>query len=243
VSTCEEPTVADDTNAPVTAEGLRERLTEVITRWALMYPLGNYGIWSTAGASRDQLTKIAEDIAAGWGRDIADRVLAALAGDPGDLPTRMLTKAREAGFVYDRSALIGFDWDDYLKAVVKAVASVRWEHAAHIAARLADAERRAEHAEEGAQLSSERLAEVRTERDALADEMDDMEGVITDLGVVRLQLQEERDALKAARCPSCDHLAEHHQPEGCWYAVTTGAIDLDLVCPCTVPDTALDGGE
>jgi len=39
--------------------------------------------------------------------DLADAVLAALAGDPGDLPARMLAKAREAGFVYDRSALIG----------------------------------------------------------------------------------------------------------------------------------------
>lgn len=37
------------------------------------------------------------------------------------------------------------------------------------------------------------------------------------------------------RCPSCDHLTSIHQPEGCWYTVTTGRPDTDLVCACSVP--------
>lgn len=43
----------------------------------------------------------------------------------------------------------------------------------------------------------------------------------------------ERAALKAARCPSCDHLTTDHRSDGCWYAVTTGTPGRDLVCPCT----------
>lgn len=93
---------------------------------------------------------------------------------------------------------------------------------------------RAEHAEEGAQLSSERLGEVRTERDALADEMDDMEGVISDLGVVRLQLQ---DAIGRVRA-----LADQ------WVAQADVADDPHGLVPvlATVGRTvlaALDGGE
>lgn len=40
------------------------------------------------------------------------------------------------------------------------------------------------------------------------------------------------------RCPSCDHRVDLHQPDGCWYTVTTGAADRDLVCPCVVPIAA-----
>jgi hypothetical protein len=49
-----------------------------------------------------------------------------------------------------------------------------------------------------------------------------------------VEAEAERDALKAARCPSCDHLTGHHQQDGCWYAVTTGFADRDLVCPCAL---------
>ncbi len=35
-----------------------------------------------------------------------------------------------------------------------------------------------------------------------------------------------------ARCPSCEHQARYHQPEGCWYTVTAGTIDQNSVCPC-----------
>lgn len=104
---------------------------------------------------------IARDAA---GRDV-DTILAALVQlrDTGDPCERMLTKAREAGFVYDRSALIGFDWDDYLKAVIKAVASVRDEHATHLVARLAVAEHTAEREVAEHQVTRERLNESRAE--------------------------------------------------------------------------------
>jgi hypothetical protein len=61
----------------VTAEGPRERLTDVATTWALMYPLANWP-WpgrTLAGADAEHLDAIARDIAAAWGADIADRVL------------------------------------------------------------------------------------------------------------------------------------------------------------------------
>lgn len=45
------------------------------------------------------------------------------------------------------------------------------------------------------------------------------------------------------RCESCDHLAEHHQPEGCWYSVTIGAEGRNLVCPCAVPRVDLAAPE
>lgn len=35
------------------------------------------------------------------------------------------------------------------------------------------------------------------------------------------------------RCASCDHTWDMHQPEGCWYTVTHGRLDADLVCPCS----------
>jgi hypothetical protein len=37
------------------------------------------------------------------------------------------------------------------------------------------------------------------------------------------------------RCPSCDHLPAMHQPDGCWYTITTGTPGESLNCPCTVP--------
>lgn len=39
-------------------------------------------------------------------------------------------------------------------------------------------------------------------------------------------------SIRAKRCASCDHLASFHQPEGCWYSVTVGTLDQNLVCPC-----------
>jgi hypothetical protein len=53
------------------------------------------------------------------------------------------------------------------------------------------------------------------------------------------QLTDHRAALKRvragefARCASCDHLTSDHQPDGCWFTVTLGASNHDLVCPCT----------
>lgn len=216
---------------------------------------------------------------------LADAMLTALisATDPGDDPHRRMVEH------------LGRAWPEltedpvYLDQLAHEALSVRWEHAAHIAARVGDAERRADAAE--GQLSALRDHERRWEAEKTrADQaeklldaaLQDVERLETKPVVVRSAPKadvekarklhqrddsnprgpwcptcttlwpcltatalwtETNDALPAARCPSCDHLAEHHQPEGCWYAVTTGAIDLDLVCPCTVPGTALDGGE
>ena len=50
-------------------------------------------------------------------------------------------------------------------------------------------------------------------------------------------------ALTAARCPSCDHRVDMHQPDGCWFTVTHGMAGRDLVCPCVVTRAALDQPE
>lgn len=39
-------------------------------------------------------------------------------------------------------------------------------------------------------------------------------------------------SIRAKRCTSCDHLVSSHQPDGCWYSVTVGTLDQNLVCPC-----------
>lgn len=46
-------------------------------------------------------------------------------------------------------------------------------------------------------------------------------------------------APQQARCASCEHAAEFHQPEGCWYTVANGKPGRDLVCPCEVSHAAL----
>lgn len=62
----------------VTVEGPRERYVEAAIEWALMYPLANWP-WpgrTLAGDDAERLDTIARDIAAAWGCDIADRMLA-----------------------------------------------------------------------------------------------------------------------------------------------------------------------
>lgn len=62
---------------PDDTEGLRERYAEAATEWALMYPLANWGFWTCAGEdAKKYLAVIAKDLAAAWGRDIAERTLA-----------------------------------------------------------------------------------------------------------------------------------------------------------------------
>lgn len=58
-------------------EDIRERYAEAATRWALMYPLGNWPCLGYVGGgdARRQLDAIARDIASAWGSDIADRML------------------------------------------------------------------------------------------------------------------------------------------------------------------------
>ncbi|MDN3356059.1 hypothetical protein [Actinomadura sp. DC4] len=141
-----------------TTGGLREQLTAIVTRWALMYPLGNYGIWSTAdGTTREQLAEIAASIAAGWGRDIADRMLAALTADHGDLLDRMTTALRghyllTGGQPYGASACGCERWtgrlQDWTGHLAEVALAVFGEHTAHLAGRLAQAEARAEQVED-----------------------------------------------------------------------------------------------
>lgn len=88
-----------------------------------------------------------------------------------------------------------------------------------------------------------RWEQARREAEDVAQRIvDEIGHPVTDEPALGPGLRAERDALKAARCPSCDHLTSHHQPEGCRYtfAVAAGATTLDLVCACTVPLTALD---
>jgi len=39
----------------------------------------------------------------------------------------------------------------------------------------------------------------------------------------------------ANRCPSCDHTRGFHHNGTCWFTVSEGTVDADLVCPCTSP--------
>lgn len=39
-------------------------------------------------------------------------------------------------------------------------------------------------------------------------------------------------SIRAPRCSSCDHLMSGHQDGVCWYTVTHGQVDMNLVCPC-----------
>lgn len=68
---------------------LRDRITEAATKWALTYPLSNWGFWGhVEGEAREHLAAVAKTLAATWGRGIADAVLtvAGPTDTPGDLP-------------------------------------------------------------------------------------------------------------------------------------------------------------
>lgn len=54
---------------------LRDLIAKAAERWALIYPLANYGFWACADDS-EQLAAIAKKLAAAWGGDIADAVMA-----------------------------------------------------------------------------------------------------------------------------------------------------------------------
>lgn len=116
----------DDTSAPVTAEGLRERITEIFLDWENVR-------W-------EEDTPNAEQIG-----NAVDRVLAALAGDPGDLRER-LVRAMHAVVVCDPTEAVT------IGALAAAAMSVRWEDHAATLARLAQAEARV------AELEAEQVA-------------------------------------------------------------------------------------
>ena len=59
----------------------------------------------------------------------------------------------------------------------------------------------------------------------------------------RIQQELNDHGAGSGRCPSCDHPVSLHQPDGCRFHVTEGTVGRDLVCPCSVPRTALDQPE
>jgi len=102
------------------------------------------------------------DVGAACSRCRANAAVAAMTEDPGTLPARMAEAIDETWTSEE-----DFDADKAARAAL----SVRDELVAHLSARAAAAEARVVHAEEGAQLSSERLSDVRKElveaRDAI----------------------------------------------------------------------------
>jgi hypothetical protein len=88
---------------------------------------------------------------------------AALAGDPGDLPARMAEALTHEH--YRRARLrIEASPEEHSAAFAEVAVSVRWEHAAHLAARLAVAEHTAEREVAEHQVTRERLDQARRER-------------------------------------------------------------------------------
>jgi hypothetical protein len=74
----------------------------------------------------------------------------------------------------------------------------------------------------------------RADREAAASNRafarDVLSAAMTDLAAGWLVAQEGR------RCPSCDHLIEHHLSDGCWHEVSSGEVGADLVCPCAMSE-------
>lgn len=148
-----ERTPPDDTTAPVTAEGLRERVAEALAPWCRVHEI------TEAPCERCELR--------------LNAVMAALAGDPGDLPARMAEAIGEALNQWSRPDAEGTRGVRRWDFIAAAALSVRLEHAAHLAARVGDAERRAEHAESEHQVTQDRLAEACTQYANLRKAYDD----------------------------------------------------------------------
>jgi hypothetical protein len=150
----------------------------------------------------DLRARIARALApSGWLREdglpaSVDAVLAALVEDPGSLPDRMSD-------AIDNAIISGDDYNPVKAA--EAAMSVRDELVAHLSARVAAAEARVVHAEEGAQLSSERLANVRQEYQAELDRTVEQAGNHIGDALRRLEEAEaELAALKAAVAEALD---------------------------------------
>lgn len=166
---------------PADPTNMRDRITASATEWALMYPLSNWGFWTCVGGeeAREQIAAIAEALAAAWGRDIADRVLAELftATDPGgDLHRQTVEHLGQA-------------WPDltedpvYLEQLAHEALSVRWGHAVRqaveverIKALLATCERVADKVR---REDDERHAAIVTERNELKADLDGVREALT----------------------------------------------------------------
>lgn len=42
------------------------------------------------------------------------------------------------------------------------------------------------------------------------------------------------------RCPSCEHSLDFHSEGGCWYSITVGTVNRDMVCQCPLPTFAIE---
>lgn len=62
---------------------------------------------------------------------------------------------------------------------------------------------------------------------AVAEYVADLLSAAREEGASAAVIAEER-----RRCPSCEHLIDQHQQDGCWYAVSVGEGGANLVCPC-----------
>jgi hypothetical protein len=87
-------------------DDLRERVTEVATQWALMYPLANWpwlGPRGSGDADAMSLDGMARNIAAAWGRDIADRMLAVRDEELARLQARLAEEVAVSGLLARRA--------------------------------------------------------------------------------------------------------------------------------------------
>jgi hypothetical protein len=180
-----------DTTAPVTAEGLRERIAEtlrkafdyqIVAEWICCEPVNpDHEMCARAGVTRRQVAALLSDDPEFEPSEILDALVAALAGDPGDLPARMAAELTRH-YVIDREASTcgcGETVTDWVDHIVAAAVSVRWEDHAATLARLAHAEARAEHAEgelssriEQHQRAVNRATAAERERDEAREERD-----------------------------------------------------------------------
>lgn len=145
--------------APVTAGGLRERMAETLNT-TVVTPEGGIER-STSKFDRHDRHNFLHNCAVCQGNvpAVVSAVLAALAGDPGDLPARMADAIVAADAEWTTSREV--EWKDHLGA---AAMSVSWEHAA---AQAAEVERlRAELTGENRRLRDERDAVVAAVRTA-----------------------------------------------------------------------------
>lgn len=145
----------ETTTAPVTAEGLRERVIEALYQHAVT--VARPTPFPPAESEERWLATVRENSEAR-----ADAVLAALAGDPGDLPARMADAIRDANGTPEALAW----WQQHPQLIpahvyAAAALSVRSEDHAATVAELAQALRSAEHAE--GELASRRGHERRWE--------------------------------------------------------------------------------
>jgi hypothetical protein len=92
---------------------LHDRYAEAATEWALMYPLANWpwlGPRGSGDADAMSLDGMARNIAAAWGRDIADRMLAVRDEELERLRTELAARVEQAEGVVARVRELRDQW-------------------------------------------------------------------------------------------------------------------------------------